>query len=76
MSSSSSEQLPMLYGGDAYFLTLMVSEYEVRLTKIARYANNQNTVGEISRFYDLDPMCQAAIIRQIRRRHNKVTIRV
>ena len=39
----------MLYGGDAYFLTLEVGEYEVRLTKIV-HANNQNVVGEISRF--------------------------
>ena len=70
------EQLPLLHDGDAYFLSLKPESAIVHLKKIIRYSNNQNTVGEEIRFYDLDALAKHAVLTQIRRRYNNKTIQV
>ena len=69
--------IPLMWNGDAYIITTEpVSDYQVRITSIARYANNQNVDGEELDFLDLDEHTRRAVIRQVNRRHKGMMVAI
>lgn len=77
METSNSPNIPLLFDGDAYLLTVEpVSPSLVCLTRVLRYDNNVNTDATCVRFFDLSPQCKQAIIQQINRRFRGKTVKV
>lgn len=67
--------IPLMWNGDSFIITCEpVSDYQVRITSIARYANNQNVDGEELDFLDLDEQSRRAVIRQVNRRHKGMMV--
>lgn len=67
--------IPLIWNGDSYIITCEpVSDYQVRITSIARYKNNQNVDGEELDFLDLDEQSRRAVIHQVNRRHRGMMV--
>lgn len=61
--------LPLLYDGDSYLLTLEEHGKELKLVSIQRFENNENCDPEGIRFFDLDDRGRHAVLAQIHRRY-------
>lgn len=69
--------LALVYDGDSFFIDVVgISPRSVKIARVIRFANNQNTEGSVERFADLTPECKRAVIAQVNRKFQGMMVHV